>query len=232
MGRERHGPPPGEVHVRVVREPSDAGELQRCVALLTDEERERRRHLVPSQRALYAAAHAALRTTTAAFSGRPVGQVAFRRGASGKPYVAGDPGLRVSLSHTDGLALVAVSRDGPVGVDVERLVRPVDPRGLRRQVLSDQEAALWPAERDGPLCEGLLTHWTCKEAVLKALGTGLAGDPTAVRVTPGARRSGPVRLQHAPGPPRRWRLHLLDVGPGYRAAVAVAGGGDVVRLLP
>ncbi|MFJ6527240.1 hypothetical protein ACIQMZ_18400 [Streptomyces longwoodensis] len=51
-------------------------------------------------------------------------------------------------------------------------------------------------------------------------------------VIPGARRSGPVRLQHAPGQPRRWRLHLLDVGPGYRAAVAVAGSGDVVRLLP
>lgn len=230
MSRERRGPPPGEVRVQVVREPRTEERLRRCLELLTPRERERERHMLPRQRAVYAAAHAALRVLTASCSGRDVGEVAFRRGSFGKPYVVGDPGLRVSLSHTGGLALLAVSRDGPVGVDVERVVPLRDPAGLRRQILSPPEAEAWSPDREGPLHEGLFTHWTCKEAVLKALGTGLAGDLTAVHVAPGDRRSGPVRLCRVPGPPRQWRLHLIDVGPGYRAAVAVAGGGDVVRL--
>ncbi|PBC60239.1 hypothetical protein BKI49_29885 [Streptomyces sp. Tue6028] len=229
----RLGPPAGEVHVWAVREPGPGNEkaLWRCLSLLSREELRRRRTMVPSQRALYASAHAALRSVTAAYAGRHPSEVAFVRGRLGKPHVAGDPGLRVSLAHTEGVSLVAVSRDGPVGVDVER-IRPLrDPAGLRRQVLSDEEAERWPADREGPLNSGLFTHWACKEAVLKALGSGLAGDLTSVRVDPGARREGPVRVHAAPGSAARgWNLRLVDVGSEFRAAVAVAGGGGTVRL--
>ncbi|WP_051370749.1 4'-phosphopantetheinyl transferase family protein [Streptomyces sp. 142MFCol3.1] len=229
----RLGPPAGEVHVWAVREPGPGNEkaLWRCLALLSRGELRRWRTMVPSQRALHASAHAALRSVTAAYAGRHPSEVAFVRGRLGKPHVAGDPGLRVSLAHTEGMSLVAVSRDGPVGVDVER-IRPLrDPAGLRRQVLSDEEAERWPADREGPLNSGLFTHWACKEAVLKALGSGLAGDLTAVRVDPGARREGAVRVHAAPGSAARaWNLRLVDVGPEFRAAVAVAGGGGTVRL--
>ncbi|WP_406334219.1 4'-phosphopantetheinyl transferase family protein [Streptomyces sp. NBC_00203] len=231
----RPGPPAGEVHVWSVREPGPGQEtaLWRCLDLLSPDELRRWRHMVPSQRTLYASAHAALRTVTAAYTGLTASQVTFTAGRLGKPYVSGDPGLRVSLAHTEGMSLVAVSRDGPTGVDVER-IRPLrDPAGLRRQVLSDHEAAQWPADREGPLNSGLFTHWACKEAVLKALGSGLAGDLTAVRVTPGARRAGPVRVQSAPGSAARtWNLQLIDLGTEFRAAVAVAGGGGVVRVYP
>ncbi|WP_435228729.1 4'-phosphopantetheinyl transferase family protein [Streptomyces sp. Tue6028] len=229
----RLGPPAGEVHVWAVREPGPGDEkaLWRCLALLSRKELRRWRTMVPSQRALHASAHAALRSVTAAYAGRHPSEVAFVRGRLGKPHVAGDPGLRVSLAHTEGVSLVAVSRDGPVGVDVER-IRPLrDPAGLRRQVLCDEEAERWPADREGPLNSGLFTHWACKEAVLKALGSGLAGDLTAVRVDPGARREGPVRVHAAPGSAARvWNLRLVDVGSEFRAAVAVAGGGRTVRL--
>ncbi|MHB9854570.1 4'-phosphopantetheinyl transferase family protein [Streptomyces krungchingensis] len=229
----RLGPPAGEVHVWAVREPGPGDEkaLWRCLALLSRKELRRWRTMVPSQRALHASAHAALRSVTAAYAGRYPSEVAFVRGRLGKPHVAGDPGLRVSLAHTEGVSLVAVSRDGPVGVDVER-IRPLrDPAGLRRQVLCDEEAERWPADREGPLNSGLFTHWACKEAVLKALGSGLAGDLTAVRVDPGARREGPVRVHAAPGSAARvWNLRLVDVGSEFRAAVAVAGGGRTVRL--
>ncbi|MEU5100168.1 4'-phosphopantetheinyl transferase superfamily protein [Streptomyces sp. NPDC020996] len=236
MNRARNGPPPGETHVWVVPEPGPGPRrealLQRCAGLLAPEERRRFGRIVPSARTLYACSHAALRAVTALYSGRSPDRVAFVRGKLGKPYVSGDPGLRVSLSHTDGLALVAVSRDGPVGVDVERVTPLHDPAGLRRQILSPWEDPRCPGSAEDPSHGALFTHWTCKEAVLKALGTGLAGDLTAVWVAPGERRGGPVRVHRAPGDPARaWRLWLIDAGPGFRAAVAVAGGGDVVRVL-
>ncbi|MGW7608727.1 4'-phosphopantetheinyl transferase superfamily protein [Streptomyces sp. NPDC054766] len=235
VGAFRPGPPAGEVHVWAVREPGPGQEaaLGDCLALLSPEELRRWRHLVPSQRALYASAHAALRTVTAVYAELAPHQVRFLKGRFGKPYVSGHPGLRVSLAHTEGMSLVAVGRDGPTGVDVER-IRPLrDPAGLRRQVLRDDEAARWPADREGPLNSGLFTHWVCKEAVLKALGSGLAGDLAAVRVDPGARRSGPVRVLAAPGSAARsWDLRLIDLGSEFRAAVAVAGGAAAVRIFP
>ncbi|MFF6994948.1 4'-phosphopantetheinyl transferase family protein [Streptomyces sp. NPDC008313] len=235
--RAGHGPPPGQTHLWAVPEPDPGpgGEavLRRCAAFLPPDERARLRHLVASQRALYASAHAALRHVTAAYAGVHWSRVAFVRGAFGKPYVRGHPGLRVSLAHTGGISLIAVSRDGPVGVDVERIVPLQDPAGMRRQILSDWEADRWPTGREDAAHSGLFTHWTCKEAVLKAIGSGLAGDLTAVRVTPGARRAGPVPVHAAPGAPtRRWALRLVDLGPRYRAAVAVAGGGEDVRVRP
>ncbi|MFJ2830804.1 4'-phosphopantetheinyl transferase family protein [Streptomyces sp. NPDC087263] len=235
MTRARHGPPPGEAHIWAVPEPGPGPRreavVRRCVELLSPDEVRRWRHVVPSQRALYASAHAALRAVTAAYSGRPADRIAFVHGRFGKPYVSGDPGLRVSLSHTDGMSLVAVSRDGPTGVDVERIKPLRDPAGLRRQVLSEWEAARWPADCEDDLHSGLFTHWTCKEAVLKAMGSGLTGDLTAVRVTPGARRRGRVTLHAVPGAAARsWTLQLIDVGPEFRAAIAVADGGEVIRL--
>ncbi|WP_217166214.1 4'-phosphopantetheinyl transferase superfamily protein [Streptomyces sp. AC512_CC834] len=233
--RAVHGPPPGQTHVWAVPEPGPGpgGEavLRRCAAFLPPDELARLGHLVASQRALYASAHAALRGVTAAYAGVHWSQVAFVRGTFGKPYVRGRPGLRVSLAHTGGMSLIAVSRDGPVGVDVERIVPLRDPAGMRRQILSDWEADRWPTDREDAAHTGLFAHWTCKEAVLKAIGSGLAGDLTAVRVTPGARRAGPVPVHAAPGAPtRRWTVRLVDLGPHYRAAVAVTGGGEDVRV--
>jgi 4'-phosphopantetheinyl transferase len=235
MSGVQHGPPTGEAHVWAVREPPPGpgreAVVERCLALLTPPEVRRYERVVRPQRALHACAHAALRAVTAAYTGLRAPQVAFTTGEFGKPYVASDPGLRVSLAHTAHMALVAVTRDGPVGVDVERITALHDPVGMRRQVLSPWEAARWPESADDALQSGLFTHWTCKEAVLKAIGSGLAGDLTAIQVAPGARRSGPVPVHALPADAatRTWALQLIDLGPEYRAAVAVADGGSLVR---
>ena len=248
---------PGEVHVWAVAEPQaeDQEALRNCLALLSGEEGDRYRQMPASGRALYACAHAALRAVTASYLGVRPAEVAFRKGPFGKPYVADDPNLHVSLSHAQGLCLVAVGRDGLTGVDVE-LVRELQrPGSVRRQVLSDWELARCPGARahpedsplaacppdladpQGPAMQRLFTHWVCKEAVLKATGKGLAGDLRSVSVDVDAwvagwaGASGPVAVHGLPpdadGSP--WSLHLLDVGPRHRAAVAVAGGGVTVR---
>ena len=81
-----------------------------------------------------------------------------------------------NLSHTDGLALIAVSRTRAVGVDVER-VRPVRrAEAIARRVFSQEEADAVAEAAEGE--RDLLFHrfWVAYEARVK-LGT----EPAIVR---------------------------------------------------
>ena len=97
----------------------------------------------------------------------------FRRDAAGRPFAHGPARLPVpdiSLSHAGPWVAGAVAMEGRIGVDVEA-TRPGRDAGRLA------EAYLSPAERTAVEREGeaaLLAFWTLREAIGKALGTGLA----------------------------------------------------------
>ena len=82
------------------------------------------------------------------------------RSSRGKPCFPGREGRWFSLSHSGGLALCALSDDGPVGVDVE-LVRPRR-AGLPAYALSPGELARF----DGSWRD-FYRMWTLKESWCK-----------------------------------------------------------------
>jgi 4'-phosphopantetheinyl transferase len=86
-------------------------------------------------------------------------------GDDGKPQALDGP--HFNLSHTEGLALIAISRAREVGVDVER-VRPV-PRAvaIARRVFSQDQAELVAGAGEGE--RDLVFHrlWVEHEARLK-----------------------------------------------------------------
>ncbi|MCR4514912.1 4'-phosphopantetheinyl transferase superfamily protein [Aeromicrobium sp. 50.2.37] len=145
----------------------------------------------------------------------------------GRPVSPGEPALGLSLAHAGGLALVAVVQGARVGVDLELL-------GTDVEHLAD--VALGPRDAPAPTPSELLRTWTRKEAVLKAVGVGLAVDPSELAVS-GA---------HDPAELVSWSVvdvadprpvHLVDLGPahgvpaGVVASLAVTGtsrGPDVV----
>lgn len=83
---------------------------------------------------------------------------------SGKPMLEG-VGLFISISHTDGYAAVACSRDFEVGLDVElisRNVLAVATRFMQRDILE----GLPPMDAN----RVALCHWCAKEALFKITG--------------------------------------------------------------
>jgi 4'-phosphopantetheinyl transferase len=146
---------------------------------------------------------------------------------AGRPRLGGaGAGLHVSLSHGRGVVAVALTTVGPVGVDVEAL-RSLPTVGLARRFFAVEEAD-WvrecPAgERDA----AFLGLWTCKEAMGKALGTGLRAG--------GMRRGVPVALRRpvdGAGPAvlrplaDATGLHVAGmVLPRHDAVLAVAASG-------
>lgn len=161
----------------------DATPAASAVASLSEAERARAgRFVFARDRDRFIAAHAALRQVLAAQTGIPGAQLDFISGEFGKPALAGPAGLYFNLSHSQGQALIAVSRDAEVGIDIE-LARPMpDAEALAATCFTPDEVralkALPPARRD----RDFLIGWTRKEACLKALGLGLSIDLQTLHV--------------------------------------------------
>lgn len=109
------------------------------------------------------------------------------RGA--KPSLAGSP-LEFNLSHSDRLGAILISDEGPVGLDIEPLDRAPDLLDCAGSFCHPRELKTLPqAPEDRALA--LLGLWTAKEALLKALGTGLGFPPTDFFIVADRARGGP-----------------------------------------
>ena len=135
--------------------------------------------------------------------------------AHGRPVLLppdqGDP-LFLSLSRAGDLALVAVSRRGPVGVDVER-VDAARFAGFEGVALHAAEVA--------PGVEARAITWVRKESLLKATGDGLQVDPRLVRLGPHDE------------PPRLVEWSATSVAPAYvwMQDLAIEGHAACVTVL-
>lgn len=85
--------------------------------------------------------------------------------------------LDVSVSHSGDFVAVAVTRAGPVGVDIEQL-RTLDYTIVLADVCTSEEQRFVATQED------FYTYWTRKEAFLKATGDGLLRPMRDIAVTP------------------------------------------------
>lgn len=150
------------------------------LALLDAAERRRaERFLREADRWHYVRAHAAMRRILAAETGCQPDRLVFVANKYGKPALA-DGSLNFNLSHSGDHAVLATSLDAEVGIDIEG--RTTDILGIARLVLSDREMEGFSALPAGGQEAAFLRAWTRKEALLKAVGCGLALDPCSVEV--------------------------------------------------
>jgi 4'-phosphopantetheinyl transferase len=212
------------VEVRYARlsEPVAADLLAQWLGLLSAEERTRAgRFVAETDRSAYVASHALLRLSLSRLADVPPEGWTFETGPHGKPEVAGDEaslGLRISLSHTRGFAVCAVSSVGLVGVDVEHAGRKA-PLRISETCFAPAErealAALPEADRGGRFFE----HWTLKEAFLKAVGLGLTYPLERLSFSVG--ESPRVLLPEDLGEiPEDWRFDSWLIGGEFRIGLA------------
>lgn len=216
----------GSAHIWYARPSAGRQDQAALLALLSEEELSRHARLPEPLRASYVTAHALLRLAVVEHPGGPGGialrDVPLGRNAMGQPRVDGAPQLHVSLSHTAGGVLAACSAGGPIGVDIER-VRPLAGRdALAGRVLGPVGLARWRTTPGECREIALLKCWTCKEAVLKAAGTGLMGGLARVRPGPGPGSWLAPDTRGREYGVRPWRTAALPVDPSHVAAVAVA----------
>jgi 4'-phosphopantetheinyl transferase len=179
-------------------------------------------------------AHVALRIVLERWCGPGIRGQPLPRDAHGKPWI-GAGGIDFSLSHTQAIALIAVSGIGRIGCDIEAV----------REV----KMAPWRVERLVAAAAGLtletrppdpIAAWTALEAFGKARGTGIGPALTDLDVSGRRLQLGEVR-HHAQvvGSASGLVVGMLALPAGwegYRAALAIdppagtgTGGWPVVR---
>jgi 4'-phosphopantetheinyl transferase len=190
-------------------------------ALLSDAERARAaRFGTPLLRARYVAGRATLRLLLGRRLGIDAAAVPIARGRRGRPFVERDGAPDFNVSHTRDAAIIALSTRGPIGVDLERGDRAVDAARLARKFASARERAAMAALDGDGARRRFLRLWTCKEAMSKATGDGLAAPMGMLDVDVGA--SG-LRLVDGPAPyvPDDWSLLAIDVPSTHMATAAL-----------
>ncbi len=132
------------------------------------------------------------------------GAVRLDEGAAGKPFLIGG-GPRFNLSHSGGLAALALCDDRDVGLDIEVEGRDVGGIGGTGSMIDlcfcAPEAAAIRAAPDPEAC--FLRFWTAKEARMKLTGEGMRLEPRSIVL---AHRDGRVTgyLRPAVPPAELW----------------------------
>ncbi|MDE2272327.1 MAG: 4'-phosphopantetheinyl transferase superfamily protein [Xanthomonadaceae bacterium] len=186
----------------------------------------------------YAMSHrrAPMLTLLAAYLGVSAEEVVLEQRDQGKPHLASmfRAGAGLSLdfnwSHSGELALVAITRAGTVGVDIERADKNLRSLEIAQRFFDPSEAealqSLAPDSRD----HAFIGLWCAKESVLKAAGHGLSfGLARLVFAHRGAADWTLERIDPMLGDVRDWRLAGFDAAPGYRGSLAWCGSARRIR---
>lgn len=167
-------PLPGILQIHVIR-PGDVPQDLVDLCLSAADRQRAASFRFPEHAQRWSRYRAALRMILAECTGDEPRNVAITEGEHGKPCLANST-LHFNLSHDDTLALVAVSVNGAVGIDLESIHRAKDLPACAGTFCHPEELAGLPSDRD------LLRIWTAKEACVKASGTGFTVSPCEIRV--------------------------------------------------
>lgn len=214
----------GRIHVWRTRLDQPDALLPGYLQCLSEDEGARAMSFVYQQhRRDYAVVRAFLRTVLGRYLEMEPAQVAFASNTYGKPCVATGSKPRpwfFNLTHSHHLALLAVTREAEIGIDVEHL-RHVDD-GIPERYFSPSEIAALRALPEQLQQEAFFNCWTRKEADIKARGLGLslALDEFDVSLAPG-QPAAILEIRGGGEQASAWDLVHLAPEDDYIAALAV-----------
>ena len=215
---------PGVVHVWRAHLEDSSGQASRYLPYLSADERARaERFRVLPPRHQFVSSRGILRKLLSHYVGVPAATLRIENNLQGKPALA-DPSflpLQFNVSHTSGMALLAITVEHPVGIDVEKIDRALCDQDIAARYFSPREAAHLSSLSPDLRTQQFFAYWTCKEAYLKMRGIGLSGglaqceialDPDGVK----------ANVSMTDGSIRKDECSLFRVHPGHAHIGALA----------
>jgi 4'-phosphopantetheinyl transferase len=223
----------GAITIDVWTWPLDVGaaERERLARFLSDDEAARAgRYHFARDRERHVVARGRLREILGARVSSAPGLLEFAYSAHGKPTLAAPrQAPHFNLSHSHGLAALAVCDGTELGLDIEAIL-PLE-EDIAGRFFSSSEVRALRALPEADRLPGFYRCWTRKEAVLKSLGDGLSRALDSFDVSLSARAPARIeRMDGEPDAPRTWTLIHVDPAEEFVGAIALRSGGVRVEV--
>lgn len=165
----------------------------------------------------------ALKTQLATMTGQAPSQIQFLKVHEGKPVLA-DVNQRnkldFNLSHSQEYFAIALSENGWVGVDIEKIRAPQHLESIAKRFFSPAETQLLAQETNSARqTEIFAKFWSGKEALIKAAAGGVFKHVHDVQIDENSWTI--KKLPQEYGSLSQWELNFYDDIPGYVCSVAL-----------
>jgi len=221
-------PESGEIHIRLAALDRPEPELDQFQRILSPDERLRANRLLNKMlRDRFVAGRIILRQILAYYLSLPPAQIHLSTNEHGKPCLAKNLAkskLCFNLSHSDNLAIIAVTHTCDVGVDMEHIREDLEFHAMAKRFFSScEQGELFSLPPEQQLA-AFYRCWTRKEAYLKGCGCGFSQPSTCCDVSLLPNHP-PALLEHRihSAEPEYWNLTDISVPPGFCAALAMKG---------
>ena len=211
------------VHIWSTNLKLSSGQIEELSTILSPDEKERaNKFYFERDKNRFIIARGTLRKILSHYLNIEPKKLQFTYSDRGKPYLT-NTAILFNLSHSQDLALYAITKINLIGIDLE-YIRPMnDAKNLAKRFFSIREYNLISQLPPQKQQETFFKIWTCKEAYLKAKGDGLGGSLEKVEIclTP----EKPVEFFSINGDieeASHWYLYQFIPQPNYIAAVVVA----------
>jgi 4'-phosphopantetheinyl transferase len=201
---------------------TDPVKLTESTLSVDESERADRFHFA-ADRHRFIVSHVALRNILSRYLNCGPEDLTFSVNQYGKPSL-NDHKLEFNLSNSGDFALIAVTLERKVGVDVERIRSDMEFESIASRYFSQGEVSEFLTLHPEQRVAGFFTCWTRKEAYIKAQGLGLSLPLESFDVSLIPNESAILRATRPdPQEAASWTLLSLDVASGYASVVAVEG---------
>ncbi len=189
------------------------------VELLSIDERDRAdRFKFEHHRQRFVAGRGILRSILAQYLNTNPQDLKFSYQPQGKPFL--DQSLQFNLAHSEDLALIAVTLDRPVGIDVEAIRAIENLEALAQRFFTSTEYEAICQTQIEARSRLFFRYWTCKEAILKATGAGLSN-------------LNGLEIKTLPDPESRvdnWILREIPTKPDFVGTIAVTYQSEALQF--
>jgi 4'-phosphopantetheinyl transferase len=216
----------GEAHVWRASLDQPADVIAQFAPLLSQDEYQRaERFHRPSDRRRFIAGRGILREIISSYLPYAPDKAQFTYNEYGKPFISTDQNsgaLNFNLSHSNGMALYALTRGRRVGVDIEYMREDFATLEVAERFFSKDEFEALKAVSSDQRAKAFFNCWSRKESYIKAIGMGVSYplDGFTVSLAPDVAPA-LLKVDADAAEAARWKMYELDVAEGYAAVLIV-----------
>jgi len=219
-----------DIHVWRVNQDVPISAVKDMAHFLTETENDRaERFVFERDNRRFRATRAILRKLLARYLDCAPEDVHIRKGLQDKPFLddrINTRQLKFNISHSNGLALMAFSLEGELGIDLEFARPEFATMEIAERFFSKREIEDLRKLTGAEQVRAFYRCWTRKEAYVKAGGGGLQIPLDSFDVSVGTESE--VRLRSADC--ERWYLKSFTPAPSYEACLAMEGKRRIAFL--